>query len=273
MVPNRKITNDCIALGFYSVAADSNDVQLFYNEVIAWFNAVQCPPDKLSVHGKGFGGKPVGFAKTNARLFKQGFSDVKAFTVTKMLPDGAIPVLDWWAGATLDLGVGLRPYFALEARASVSTLEDDALTRLIASCLSNLKPVYGIGFHRNHDQGPGFYAVGVNYGSPVQETPIGYDEALTISRWGDLGVVKEVYKQGTLRDVYPHNYLSEPQLTRRVGGQTLQDWILSDSSRGTLVRLDDRMKLWKVAAPQIKSIREALWAAGIIFDWKTYLDE
>jgi hypothetical protein len=158
----------------------------------------------------------------------------------------------------------------------VTSLEDDRLDRLLKSFVSSLKPVYGISYHRGHDEGPLFYALGMNY-APTAELAVrpkeGEDTALAISRWGDLGMVKEVYKQGTLRDVYPYNFLTEPQLTRRVGKQTLQDWISADSSRGALTRLDDRMMLWKVAARQIKSIREELWSAGIIFDWKAYLDE
>lgn len=188
-MPSRQISNDCIALGFYGVAGDPDGVKSFYNDVLAWFDAVKCPPDKLSVHGSGFGGKPVNFTKIHARLSKQGFANVKGFALVAMLPDGTIPTLDWWAIASIDLGVGLRPCFCLSARASVASLEDDALTRLTTSCLSNLKPAYGIGFHRNHDLGPWFYAVGVNYASPTQESPIDYDEALTIFRWGDFADV------------------------------------------------------------------------------------
>jgi hypothetical protein len=270
LMPNREITNDCVGLGFYSVSPDSDAVNSFYGDLLAWFQGVGCPPDKLAVLGKGFGRKPVSFAKAHARLSKQGFSAVKSFTVFAMLPDGIVPALDWWAIATLDLGLALRPYFALAAGASITTLEDDSLTRLIFSCVSNLKPMYGIGFTRSHNRGPWFYAAGMHFGPPIPEDR---DEALTISRWGDFAVVKEVYKEGILRDVYPHNYLSEPQLTRRIGAQTIQEWILSNSSHGTLAKLDDRMMLWKVPPEHIIAIRNELWSFGIIFDWKKYLDE
>jgi hypothetical protein len=190
-----------------------------------------------------------------------------------MVPDGKIPSFDWWAIASLDLGVAIRPYFALSARASVATLDDKPLTKLVNYCVARLKPMYGIGFHRNHSQGPWFYAVGMNYASPIQQASIDYEEALTISRWGDLGVVKEVYKEGVLRDVYPHNYLSRPQLARRIGEETLEVWISSNPSRGTLTNLDERIVLWKVAGREINRIREQLCSAGFIFDWRSYLGE
>ncbi|MFT5525572.1 MAG: hypothetical protein ACI9HK_003542, partial [Pirellulaceae bacterium] len=233
-----------------------------------------CLPDRLSVQGKGFGGKPVAFANGDSRLQKRGFSDVKSVSVFAIVPDGAIPTLDWWAIASLDLGVGLRPYFGLAARASVSKLDDEPLRQLTRSCISNICPKYGIGFRRKHDQGPLFYAAGVNYSSsPGQESPSAYEGALTVSRWGDLGMVEEVYKQGVLRDVYPQNYLTEPQLSRMMGRETLREWIDSESSRGMLTSLDDRMMLWTVTDSQINSIRDELWSAGAIFDWKSYLDE
>ena len=271
MKPTHEINNDCVAFAFYGVVGTAESIGTFYNDLIVWFNSVGCPPDKLSVHGTGFGGKPAVFAKTHARLSKQGFSDIKGITVFSMLPDGTVPTLDWWAISSLDLGVALRPYFILTARASITSLEDVAVARLVSSCVSNLNPAYGIGFHRNHDQDPWFYAAGMNFSSGGQGTADKYEEALTVSRWGDLGMVEEVYKQGILRDVYLHNYLSEPQLARRIGKQTLKEWISQVPSRGTLTKLVDRMMLWKVDAEQIGFVREELWKANAILNWKDYL--
>jgi hypothetical protein len=268
---DREITNDCVAFGFYSIDATARTLGVFYGDLVAWFDAVQCPPDKIAVQGSGFGGKPITFSRGDARLRKKKFSEVKALSLAAMLPDGVYMPLEWWATAAVDVGLGLRPYFVLAARAPVTTLDDEAVTKLITSCVYNLRPAYGIGFHRNHDQGPLYYAGGLYYGPiPADDEE---DEALTICRWGDLAVVKEVYKEGILRDVYPHNYLSEPQLNARIGKKSLKDWIWSDLSRGTLTALDDRMMLWNVPTRQIPSIRKQLWSAEIIFDWKKYLDE
>jgi len=80
-----------------------------------------------------------------------------------------------------------------------------------------------------------------------------------------------VYLQGLLRDVYPQNYLTEPQLMRQVQGKSLEHWISSDSSRGTLTKLDQRMQLWRVPDAQVQSVRGELKLAGLIFDRDTWL--
>jgi len=274
MSSKQDITSDCIGIAFYGIDTSPEGARALYEEIIGWFDRVHCPPDKLAIQGKGFGSKPIAFSNANTRLMKRGFADIKAITVYSMLEDGQIPILDWWATAVLDVGLGLRPYFALAARASVSTLDDAPICQLIRSCVSHICPQYGIGFRRRHDQGPLFYAAGVNYSpSSGQESPCSYDEALTISRWGDLGMVEEVYKQGVLRDVFPQNYLTDQQLSRTIGQVSLGEWIESESSRGTLTKLDDRMTLWRVADSQIKQLRDELWSAGAIFDWKSYVGE
>lgn len=272
MTPDREITQHCIAVAFYGIGgAGSNSVAEFYKDLIAWFNSAQCPPNRISVDGTGFSGENVGFARTHSRLLKQGFSGVKKVTVYAMLPDGHIPTVDWCAVAFL--WRDYHPCFVFSARTSITTLGDSRLARLILRCISKLKPVYGIAYQRDHDKGPPFYATGVNYGLNVAPSAEEWEDGANIQAWGDVGMAKEVYKQGILRDVYTYNYLSEPHLTRRVGTETLQHWISADSSRGRLIKLNDRMMLWNVPVPQIRSIRERLWSAGIVFDRKACIDE
>jgi hypothetical protein len=271
---NRELTNDCVGLAFYGISYDSGCAKNVFQELIEWFGAVECPPDKIAVHGPGFGGKVVGFDRVNARLLNNGFAGVSSFTIISTTPHAEIPSLDFWATASVGVSAGTSAvsYFALATRASVSGLDDEPLKILIERCLKQMKPGYGIGYHRNHDQGPWFYAAGVNYGTPIQETPVSREEALSISRWGDIGMVEEVYNKGFLRDVYPHNYLSRPLLDREIDGNSLKEWIESDHSHGTLRMLNEYLMLWKVSKQQIKSVRKELSAAGIIFDWKKYIN-
>src|SRR5438093_13355811 len=144
MTAKRDITSDCVAIAFYGITSDTHSLTSLYNDLVEWFNSVECPPDKLSVHGPGFGGKPVGFARAHSRLCKQRFSEITSLSVFAMLPSGQLPTVDWWAIASLDLAN--NPWFVLAARSSVTTLEDDRLARLITSCVSRLNPVYGIGY-------------------------------------------------------------------------------------------------------------------------------
>jgi hypothetical protein len=268
MIADREVTNDCIAIAFYGVTANAAALGSFYKMLIEWFNSVKCPPDKLSVEGPGFSGKIVGFSRTHTRLQRQGFSGVTSIDVFATLPNGEIPVTDWWAKSYLNLQY--KPCFVLAARRSVTSLEDDRLASLVKGCVSLLTPVYGIGYHRNHDKGPIWYAIGLNYSRTAEEAVRMSEETTAISWWGDRAMGKEVYREGFLRDVYPYNYLSQAHLTRRVGTESLQEWIGSEPSRCTLTRLDDRMTLWKVPSRRIDRLRKELRSTGVIFDWKTY---
>ena len=270
MTLDREITEDCVAIAFYGICDDPASVMQFYHDLICWYNSVGCTPDKMAVVGSGFSGKIIGFEKSHLHLRKKGFATIKSVEAFAMLPNGELPTVHWWATASLSLDY--MPHFVLQARRSITTLEDDALGRLIESCVTNLNPNCGIGYPRDHNKGPGFYAIGLNYGNDATRGHA-YEEKLTISRWGNIGMKEEVYKLGFLRGVYPHNYLSEQQLSRRVGYKTLHEWISSDSSRGSLTKLNNRMILWKVAFSHIEPIRESLWSAGVIFDWKKHLGE
>ena len=184
-----EITDDCVAIAFYGIVSDSASLASLYSDVIEWFNLVGCLPDKLAVKAPGFSGNPVGFARSHSRLCKRGFSEIKSLYVAALLPDAEIPVVDWWA--TVSIRLDYEPSFVLEARSSVTTLDDDRLKRLVESCVSLLNPVYGIGYHREHDKGPGFYAIGLNY--VTMDNLTGDDDAEAISRWGDVGMANEVY--------------------------------------------------------------------------------
>jgi len=273
MNSHREVTDDCIAIVFYGIDPDAGSLLKFYVDLIDWFQQVECPADKLTVKGPGYSGKIVGFKRSDSRLRARGFSEIDSFEVYSILPGSTNPGTYWWATAHL-CWLERHSYFVLQARSSVTTLEDDRLARLIASCAAHLKPAYGIGYHCDFNKGPFFYAVGVifttNYGS-TETPPRDEAEKKAIGGWGLVGCHECVYLQGLLRDVYPQNYLTEPQLMRQVQGKSLEHWISSDSSRGTLTKLDQRMQLWRVPDAQVQSVRGELKLAGLIFDRDTWL--
>jgi hypothetical protein len=269
MSTDRQITPNCIAVALYGTHGDSSAMADFYNELIKWFMSIGCRPDKLSVRGHGHSGKPNEFENAHSRLCKKGLSGVEEFGIYSMLPGGVTPLVDWWAIATLR--TKYHPCFILSARTSVATFEDEGLMQLIQDCASKLNPSYGIGLHREHDKGPAFYLTGLNYTTKASFSDEELEEAAAVAGWGDIGLEKEVYKSGLLRGVYPRNYLSAPQLDRRIGHRTLESWISSDPAHGNLVNLDGRMKLWKVNVQQIAAIQDELLTAGAIFNWKEYV--
>jgi len=267
----REITRECVAYAFYGIQPEAEMLKSFYGELIEWFSSVECPPEKLGVDAPGFSSKLIGFARGHSRLCKLDFAQVESIEMYSLLPDAEIPLSHWWA--TASISVDRTPTFVLAARCSVAMLEDCGLTRLIESCIRNLNPAYGIGYHRNHDEGPAFYAIGINYAQTPEQDASASDERESISRWGDVGLVDEVYRVGFLRDVYPLNYLTEPQLTTRVGDQTLQEWISSSDSRGSLYDIENQMTRWKVPTDRIESVRGVLSEAGVIIDWPSYIEQ
>lgn len=272
MKSDQEVTNDCVAVAFYGIQANATTLKSCYVNLIEWFESVECTPNKLAVDGPGFSGKPIEFAGVNSRLYQKGFSEIDFISAYSMLPTGELPTVHWWATAAVRLDN--KSYFFVQARSSVTSLGDDPLKRLIESCIANLNPAYGIAYHRNHDKGPGLYAIGLNFSTLDN---VGVDdneqEEAAVSKWGQWAMADEVYRDGILRDVYPYNYLTESHLSMRVGKQTLKQWITADESRGTMRKIGEHMTLWQVEQPQINTIRDILFNAGIIFDWKAYLEK
>ncbi len=268
---NREVAEDCMAIAFYGVQADAETLGAFYAVLIDWFNAAGCPPDKLSVDGSGFGGKPVPFGNADKRLRKKGFSGVDSFDVYAMLPKGTTPTVDWWATASLSLDY--KPSFFVQARRSLASLEEPSVSNFVEKCVAALTPVYGIAYYRDHSRGPGFYAIGLNYVTPDNVIGDDPEELEAVSKWGYVGLNSEVYRDGVIRDVYPYNYLTDPHLKMQVHGKTLESWISSDDSRGTLHKIGDQMMVWQVGSEQVESVRSLLAESGIIFDWNKYEED
>ena len=79
------------------------------------------------------------------------------------------------------------------------------------------------------------------------------------------------YKPGDLRDVYPYNIISELHLNRDVHGQTLESWIKSDPSHGTLEKISDTHWLWTVEDQHIPKAQEVLSSAHLLVAyWEKY---
>ena len=68
--------------------------------------------------------------------------------------------------------------------------------------------------------------------------------------------------RGILRDVYPWNFLTAPQLESKVKKETLADWIQRRKWRGRLEQVDDRITLWDVQEKYIPKIRSVLGREG-----------
>ena len=80
-----------------------------------------------------------------------------------------------------------------------------------------------------------------------------------------------IWKKGILRDVYPWNFLTQTQLSRKVNALPLQYWVEQDPTRGRIVAVCEGMSLWELDPASLPAVRQSLSEAGIIFDWRKHL--
>lgn len=261
---------ECSALAFYGIDPGPEAAERFYKTVVGWFDDLGHPPDKLSVGGPGQSGKLGAFSRGNGKLLKEGFANVSYFDVVATLPEAQIFGRDYYliAGENREPN---RLVASVVARSSLAGLTPESLLPLARVLAEVLRPAYGVGFRREHALGPELYVLGVNKGQNAAMSGEAYEEKLNVSRWGDLGMPRQVYRQGLLRDVFPWNFLTAPLLDRPLGPGSLAEWIRKDERRGVLGPVSDGVSLWQVPESSIPAVRRELREAGAVFDWKKFV--
>jgi len=68
-----------------------------------------------------------------------------------------------------------------------------------------------------------------------------------------------------IRNVHEVNFLSDFYLNLDVFGQTLEQWINADESRGELSPLNSKAKMWIPPPEHIGTIREELFRSGVLY--------
>jgi hypothetical protein len=71
-----------------------------------------------------------------------------------------------------------------------------------------------------------------------------------------------------LRMIYTANIINCYHLEIGVDNTTLKDWILSDTSHGTLEELSDKLWLWQVPENELDNINYFLGQLGLLISWK-----
>jgi len=266
MSTDLKMTSEeCSAVVFYGISPNARAAESFYHIIVDWFTALGHPPDRMGISDSSHNGKLTSFARGNAKLHKNGFDGVVGFELSSSTPN-AITGHGYFLTASYDAG-HVGPFADVVARSSLGTLSSTSMLPIARTLAQVLKPVYGIGYTMAHKLGPELYAVGINFGSDVP-TGDAYEEACNVSRWCDMGMVQEVYRMGILRDVYPWNFLTQPQLAKPVDGLPLEQWIRRGTKRGVLSPLCDGMWLWEIAESNIPEARRTLRQTDVIFDWR-----
>lgn len=259
---------DRLVLAFYGVDSSSKAAEGFFNSVVDLMTSLGYPPDKLGTSGAGRNGKVGDFRRGLAALRRSGYSDVDGFSLRHSLPGARITLTNYSAAASFSRNPTTGCY-GVVAVPSVFDNKSDWLpaAKRIVECL---RPSYGIGFERSLALGPVFYALGICYGGDPVPSGDAYEEGRTISRWSNIGMHEQVYRQGLLRYVYRWNFLTQPQLDRNVGETSLAKWVDADPERGVLSIISDGVWLWEVQQDQLEQVRDQLHDAGAIFDWRKY---
>lgn len=233
-----------------------------YLNAVKWFEEIGCTCDKLAVQGKSFSGKQGAFSRIHTRLVKKGACNVDGIELTSMWPDGEYPLTEWRAKMEMSRSPSWFVISIHESAADMSWLLSKVL-----EVVPSVRPSYGIGYRREMRCGPVLYAVGLTLDTGVYDDAE-YDESLRTTNWGCDAVYSEDYRDGIIRDVYPHNFLSKAHLGRQIEGMPFKRWITQDSSRGDLVALDSGISLWSVPVDRTGTIRARLQREGMIFGLK-----
>jgi hypothetical protein len=255
----------CSTLALYGAKPTEAAIIGFYHTIVNWFTELGHPPDKLAIEGTGYSGKPATFKRMNAKLNKNGFAQVESVTFFSMLPEGEIPMSDYWSTAWY-VRNHRYTYAVVVVRSSLANLENKSMLPIAQMLIQQIEPDYGIGYTMEHRLQPDAYAIGL---SPGDENG-NYEEQVNISRWGDIGMQEHVYRRGIIRNVYAWNFLTAVQLTATVGEMSLEEWIKQDSKRGYLSLLSNGVTLWQVNKEEITNIRAELKQAGRIFNWRSW---
>ncbi len=253
------MSSPAAVVAFYGISSDADAMREFCSALTAWMAGLGHPTNRVTVHKAGRRKKAE--YRTTDTIMKEGFRDTVALTLAA-LPEGAeIPMRDY----SIEACCSVDGSFAFVAvRTSIATLSQDELLPMARQLVGFLQPAYGTGYVGNSS-----YAIGINEGSEDDEfSGPRYEEKLTVSRWGDMGMIEEVYRQGIVRDIYPWNFLSSVHLERPVSGTTLGEWIREDRARGSLERIREGAWFWEVASENLAAIKGALRDTGVIFDWR-----
>lgn len=248
-----------LTLAFYGCSHQEVKIERLFDAVVEWLKGLGYIPNMLASNSQK---KLCAFANIERGLRKRDFGDVTSFSMYAS-PEKSGMTYDAAAvySGTRDGGGD----FVVAIPAAYYTSSEWRI--FSESMIEMLRPAYGIGFLRGLAHGPIPYTYGINQSPKQVFSGPEYEEKVIISRWLDVGMEKQVYRDGTLRDVFPLNFLSPIALTRDVGGKTLREYI-AQPGHGTLTPIGDALQLWQLAESQVEQVRAELRPTGIVFKRK-----
>lgn len=166
----------------------------------------------------------------------------------------------------------LAAYYSEEDRTTYLCFDEETISfsyeileKLLIDLCKFCSPTYGIGFEREKQYGPDYYARGMSHGLKLAyENPEHGREKERIYKWLDAYRGGEGYQTGDLRDIYPFNVLSQAHLDRVINWHRFHDWIQATPGRGQLKQISETLWTWWIESEKIPAVREALAPSGMI---------
>lgn len=249
------LADECTGFALHGVKKGPDAIAAFYDLSTAWF----------AEHGKTAGaiGAKAGFrimASPGRRLVKTGFKGHESLELAAVMPGAVAPLYEYEMICSIHRGM-----VTFVASQSLVPPNRRSVIGLVREACGRLGGDYGYVYERKRTRGAALFPSGIGMN--------GLDDAAALADafWGG-SIGATIWAEGVLRDVFPLNVLTQPQLDRKLGAKTLLDWIRSDRRRGTIDPLDDQRWLWEVDPGERRTVRRPLWDAGILFNWPQHVE-
>jgi hypothetical protein len=260
-------------ISFYGIKPKKGSLKIYYEEFIAGAQEKRVPVNAVSLkpaRRKGY----VSSEKAAVMLDKVGFDNVTSLEALSLPSPDASRLIDY------SIAISYSEkflYLNVSAPAHILPLDDQVLLNFARSAAKLFTPGYGYGCSLGADISPILYSIALelyNVNAPILKNGSPeHIKALTLARWGDVGMHEKIWEHGVIRDVHPWNFLTSPQLNASVNGETLAAWIeAANGSRGTLTPITPKMTFWQIDMEHIPATRDALEKCGIVFSYEKHLE-
>ncbi len=248
------------ALALHYFSEDSVNAKGCFYFIEQWILNHGLTPTKMG----GKGDKNITFSRGKKTLEKSNFKDIKqqGIWIAALPPEDRIGTegFDFLMSAWIHFDECIKDSFCVFSWDDQLIPWDNIyINDLVKDLCQFLKPQYGYAFQRDFKKGPGFYPGGIIVGLDHDDET--KEERQEITNWGITGLADENdpdYEPHMIRDVYPLNFLSPQHLKAPIGSQTLQQWIQSDPSHGTLEEILPDFWSWAVDPQYIEDLKTTL---------------
>lgn len=260
----------CAAFAFYGGRHTPESAAAFHEHIAGWYDRIGHPLQKQTLKRNGRRGR------VSRRVITEGFSGVESVEMYTTDPAARNSMSDyircasWMDGSDITEPPLTRALALLWHDAAIADLDDSSLRQAVQAFIAASGMTYVVGYRRDRGFGPGHYACSTGWRPHALVEPPDHDEDHK-GQWHH-GMFAQLYNCGVLRYVYPLNYLNASQMSNRIAGQALANWIRADASRGSLRELEGTgLTLWEVPDAALDAMRAALGDAGLTFNRDRYI--